>query len=69
MKELGNLAIVCAKRDDVQMRIKNQCVSVLVGCTTPKATFFSAWDDDAAIRQIIRELNFGTAAPQNHALG
>ena len=69
MKELGNLAIVCAKRDDVQMRIKNQCVSVLVGSTTPKATFFSVWDDDVAIRQIIRELNFGSAVPQNHAAG
>lgn len=69
MKELGNLAIVCAQRTDVQMRIKNQCVSVLVGSTSPRATFFSAWDDDDAIRQIIRELNFGSAAPQNHAAG
>lgn len=69
MKELGNLAIVCAKRSDVQMRIKNQCVSVVVGNITPKATFFSAWDDDATIRRIIRELNFGSAALQNHAAG
>lgn len=69
MRELGNLAIVCAKRSDVQMQIKNQYVSVLVSSTTPKATFFSVWDDDAAIRQIIRELNFGSAVPQNHAAG
>jgi len=69
MKELGNLAIVCAKRSDVQMRIKNQCVSVVVGNITPKETFFSAWDDDAAIRRIIQELNFGSAALQNHAAG
>lgn len=69
MKELGNLDIVCAQRTDVQMRIKNQCVSVLVVSASPRATFFSAWDDDAAIRQIIRELNFGSAAPQNHAAG
>ena len=69
MKQIGNLAIVCAQRTDVQMRIKNQCVSVLVGNGSPKATFFSVWDDDAAICQIIRELNFGSAAPQNHAAG
>ncbi len=69
MKQLGNLAIVCAQRSDVQMRIKDHCVSVLVGDTAPKATFFSVWDDDVAISHIIRELNFGRAAPHNYAAG
>lgn len=36
---------------------------------TAKATFFSVWDDDVAISHIIRELNFGRAAPHNYAAG
>ena len=64
MKQLGNLAIVCAQRSDVQLQIKDGTVTVLVGATLPKPMYLLAWDDDTAISGIIRELNFGQYAPK-----
>lgn len=64
MKQLGNLAIVCAQRNDVQLQIKDGIVTVQVGATLPKPMYLLAWDDDTAIAGIIRELNFGQYAPK-----
>ena len=64
MKQLGNLAIVCARRSDVQLQIKDGTVTVLVGENPPKLMYLLAWDDDSAIVGIIRELNFGLYAPK-----
>lgn len=64
MKQLGNLAIVCARRSDVQLQIKDGTVTVLVGENPPKLMYLLAWDDDSAITGIIRELNFGLYAPK-----
>lgn len=64
MKQLGNLAIVCAQRSDVQLQIKDGTVTVLVGTIRPKPMYLLAWDDDNAIAGIIRELNFGQYAPK-----
>ena len=62
MKQLGNLAIVCAQRPDVLMQIYSGQVSVHVG-EGPEQTFlFVAWDDEEAIYRIIHELNFGCCA-------
>ena len=59
MKQLGNLAIVCAKRPDLLMQIYNNQVCVHLGSGPERITLSAAWDDDAAISHIISELNFG----------
>ena len=64
MKQFGNLAIVCARRSDVQLQIKDGTVTVLIGEDPPKPMYLLAWDDDNAITGIIRELNFGMYAPK-----
>lgn len=59
MKQLGNLAIVCAKRPEVLMQIYGGKVTVHVGTGPDRAVMFTAWDNDAEITHIIHELNFG----------
>lgn len=59
MKQLGNLAIVCAKRPEVLMQIHGGKVTVHVGAGPDRAVMFTAWDNDAEIAHIIHELNFG----------
>ena len=59
MKQLGNLAIVCAKRPEVLMQIYGAEVAVHVGTGPDRATLLAAWDNDAEITRIIYELNFG----------
>lgn len=57
MKELGNLAIVCAQRPDVLVQIHSGMVSVRM-CS--ELILRTRWDNDEEIRRTIRELNFGT---------
>ena len=59
MKQLGNLAIVCAKRPEVLLQIYGGEVTVHVGAGPDRATLLAAWDNDAEITRIIYELNFG----------
>ena len=56
MKQLGNLAVVCAQRPDVLMQIYGSEVSVHVREGPERAVFSTKWDDDEAIQHIIREL-------------
>jgi hypothetical protein len=65
MKQLGNLAVVCAQRPDVLMQIYGSEVSVHVGDGPERAVLSAKWDDDALIQSIIRELNFGQYAPDS----
>lgn len=62
MKQIGNLAIVCAQRPDVLMQIYGGTVSIHVGEGPERATLSTAWEDDDAIQDMIRELNFGRYA-------
>lgn len=62
MKQLGNLAVVCAQRPDVLMQIYGNEVSVHVGEGPERAVLSTKWDDDKTIQGIIRELNFGRYA-------
>lgn len=62
MKQLGNLAIVCARRPDVLMQIYGGTVSVHVGEGPERATLSTSWDDDEMVRKLIHELNFGRYA-------
>lgn len=62
MKQLGNLAVVCATKKDVLLQIHNGVVSVHYGTGPARETATVKWDDDVAIRKIVKELNFGTGA-------
>lgn len=59
MKQLGNLALVCARRPEVLMQLHGGTVSVHVGAGPERAALCTKWDNDAEIERIIRELNFG----------
>ena len=69
MTQLGNLAMVCARRPEVMMQLHGSKVSVFVGAGPERAVMDSAWDDDTAISRIIHELNFGRYSPQNAGKG
>ena len=59
MKQLGNLAIVCATKQDVLLQIHNGVVSVHYGMGPTRKTVTANWNDDKKIRTIVQELNFG----------
>lgn len=65
MKQIGNLAIVCAKRNDVTLRIEQGMVMVLQDGTYAPTAFSAEWDDDETILSVIHELNFGRCAPKS----
>ena len=46
MKELGNLAIVCARRPEVLMQVHDGMVAVYVGAGSGRAVLHNAWDDE-----------------------
>ena len=64
MKQLGNLAVVCAAKGDVLLQIHNGVVSGHYGEGPTRKTATAKWDDDEAIRAIVRDLNFGKGAEQ-----
>lgn len=68
MKQLGNLAVVCAQRPDVLMQIYGGEVSVHAGEGAERAVLSTKWDDDEKIQIIIRELNFGRYAPDRERM-
>lgn len=57
MKQLGNLAIICAQRPELLLQLRGGLVSVQV---KNRAAMKATWDDDARIEKMIYELNFGT---------
>ena len=59
MKQLGNLAIICAQRKSLQLQIQGGMASVFVGAGPDRGVLSARWDDDAEIIRIIHELNFG----------
>ena len=65
MKQLRNLAIACAQRKDVTLRIERGRVMVLLDGTYAPTAFSTDWDDDEAILSVIHELNFGRCAPKS----
>ena len=64
MKQIGNLAIICARRKDVSLRIEQGRVMVLLNGTYAPAVFSADWDDDETILSVINELNFGRYTPK-----
>ena len=59
MKQLGNLAIVCAKRRDTLLQVINGRISVHVGYGPDRETLSADWRDDEKIMEFIMELNHG----------
>lgn len=64
MKQLGNLAIVCARRPEVLMQLHDGKVAVYVGAGPERTVLHTSWDNDAQISRIIHELNFGKYAKE-----
>ena len=64
MKQTGNLAIICARRKDVSLRIEQGSVMVLLNGTYAPAVFSADWDDGETILSVIHELNFGRYTPK-----
>lgn len=62
MKQLGNLAIVCAQRQDVALTLLSGQVQVTAYQKCGHETMIAKWDDEERINQIIHELNFGKYA-------
>jgi hypothetical protein len=67
MKQLGNLAVICAQRPDMLMQLHGGEVSVHLGAGPQRAAFYAAWDDDERIGNIIYELNYGRYAEKRSA--
>ena len=53
MKQLGNLAVICAQRPEL---LRDGLVSVQA---KNRAAMEAVWNDDARIEKMIYELNFG----------
>ncbi|NBI66580.1 hypothetical protein D1646_07075 [Pseudoflavonifractor sp. 60] len=64
MKQLGNLAIVCARRPEALMQVYGGKVTVYVGSGPEREVLHTAWDNDAEISRIVHELNFGKYAKE-----
>ncbi len=62
MKQIGNLAVVCARRDDVLMQVYEGMVSVYVGAGPERTYMIAKWNDDKKISAIVHELNHGRYA-------
>ena len=56
MKQLGNLAVICAQRPELLMQLRGGLVLVQA---KNRAAMETAWNDDARIEKMIYELNFG----------
>lgn len=59
MKQLGNLAIVCAQRRSVQFVVESGEVRVTMPRFPGSPSYYLRWDDDKKIEEVIHELNFG----------
>ena len=64
MKQLGNLAIVCAKRSDALLQILDGTAILDVGSGSKRQSFMVNWDDDEHISKLIHELNYGELSEQ-----
>ena len=56
MKQLGNLAVICAQRPELLMQLRGGLVLVQA---KNRAAMEAAWNDDTRIDKMIYELNFG----------
>ena len=59
MKQLGNLALVCARRSDTLLQILDGTATVHVGRGPDRTVMSADWHDDGKIMEFIFELNHG----------
>ena len=59
MLQIGNLAIICAKRADVLMQVYCGVISVHVGQGPNRVSISADWRDNEKIEMIICDLNYG----------
>ncbi len=59
MYQLGNLALVCAKKDNVDLRVCDGQVTVHIGFGEGHPVLSAPWDDNSKISEIIHRINFG----------
>jgi len=62
MKQLGNLALICARRRDALLQVSNGRATVFVGTGPDRCAIAAEWNDDARIERMIYELNYGKYA-------
>lgn len=68
MKQLGNLAIICAGRPEILLQIYSGHACVYVGKGPERAYMAAEWDDDEAISNIIHALNYGKYAQKERMI-
>jgi hypothetical protein len=68
MKQLGNLAIVAAQRNDLCLSIYNGIMTVHIGCGQGKTRHTINCRDDEAIEKFIYELNHGAFCQKGPAI-
>ncbi len=59
MKQLGNLALVCAQRRSILFMVESGEVRVTIRKAPGSPSYYLRWDDDKKISEVIHELNFG----------
>lgn len=59
MLQLGNLAVVCARKEHVDLRICDGEVVVHIGFGEGHPVLRARWDDNSKIMEIIHRLNYG----------
>jgi len=57
MKQLGNLALACARRRDTLLQILDGTATVHVGRGPDRAAITMDWHDDEKIHALVLELN------------
>lgn len=62
MKQIGNLAIICANRPDILLQIYDGYACIHIGEGPERAYMTAKWDDDETINGFIYELNYGKYA-------
>ena len=62
MKQLGNLAVICAQRPELLMQLRGGLVLVQA---KNRAAMEAAWNDYARIEKMNYELNFGALSKES----
>lgn len=59
MKQLGNLAIICANRADVALVVQYGKFTVYMDRAPETPVMCADWDDDGTIGNMVFDLNYG----------